>query len=64
MAQVNIDPELLESCVRNDLNKTARRVMAVLQPVKVIIDNFEQLNCNSEVTIPDFPENPEKVRYP
>ena len=61
MAQVNIDPELLESCVRNDLNRNAPRVMAVLQPLKVVIENFQQLNCSHEVTIPDFPDNPEKV---
>lgn len=60
MAQVNIDPELLESCVRNDLNRNAPRVMAVLQPLKVVIENFQQLNCSHEVTIPDFPDNPEK----
>ena len=62
MAQVNIDPELLESCVRNELNKSAPRVMAVLQPLKVIIDNFEQIKCSHEVTIADFPDSPEKVK--
>jgi glutaminyl-tRNA synthetase len=30
----------LEFCIREDLNKTANRLMAVLDPVKVIIDNF------------------------
>lgn len=36
-----IDLSLLEFCLREDLNKTARRVMAVLDPVKLIIDNYE-----------------------
>lgn len=36
-----IDLSLLEFCLREDLNKTANRVMAVLDPVKLIIDNFE-----------------------
>ncbi len=35
-----IDVALLEHCIREDLNKKAQRVMAVLNPLKVIIDNF------------------------
>jgi glutaminyl-tRNA synthetase len=35
-----IDVALLEFCVREDLNKLAPRVMAVLNPVKLIIDNY------------------------
>ena len=35
-----IDVSLLEFCVREDLNKTANRVMAVLNPVKVVITNY------------------------
>jgi glutaminyl-tRNA synthetase len=35
-----IDIALLEHCLREDLNKTSPRVMAVLRPLKVIIDNF------------------------
>lgn len=35
-----IDVALLEFCVREDLNKTAPRVMAVLDPLKVIITNY------------------------
>lgn len=35
-----IDVSLLEFCVREDLNKTAPRVMAVLNPVKLIITNY------------------------
>ncbi|RXG17945.1 glutaminyl-tRNA synthetase [Leeuwenhoekiella aestuarii] len=37
-----IDVSLLEFNVREDLNKTAPRVMAVLDPVKLIIDNYPQ----------------------
>lgn len=37
-----IEIELLESCVRNELNKTALRRMAVLDPVKVIITNYPE----------------------
>ena len=37
-----IDVALLEFKIREDLNKTANRVMAVLDPVKVIIDNYPE----------------------
>jgi glutaminyl-tRNA synthetase len=36
-----IDLSLLEFCLREDLNMKASRVMAVLDPVKLIIDNYE-----------------------
>jgi len=32
--------ELLEHCVREDLNKTSRRYMGVLHPLKLVIDNY------------------------
>lgn len=35
-----VDIAMLEHCLREDLNKRAQRVMAVLDPVKVIIDNY------------------------
>ncbi len=35
-----IDVSLLEFCIREDLNKTAPRVMAVLDPVKLVITNY------------------------
>ena len=35
-----VDIALLEHCLREDLNKRAPRVMAVLRPLKVIIDNY------------------------
>ncbi|MHB9032746.1 MAG: glutamine--tRNA ligase/YqeY domain fusion protein [Anaerolineae bacterium] len=35
-----VDYSLLEYCIRTDLNKRAPRVMAVLKPLKVIIDNY------------------------
>ena len=37
-----IDIQLLEFCVREDLNKVATRVMAVVNPVKLIIENYPQ----------------------
>jgi len=35
-----VDIALLEHCVREDLNKTSPRVMAVLRPLKLVIDNY------------------------
>ena len=37
-----IDVQLLEFCVREDLNKIATRVMAVVNPVKLIIENYPE----------------------
>jgi len=37
-----IDVALLEFCIREDLNKRAPRVMAVLNPVKLVIDNYPE----------------------
>ncbi|MCB0445238.1 MAG: glutamine--tRNA ligase, partial [Gelidibacter sp.] len=37
-----IDVALLEFCIREDLNKTAPRVMAVLDPVKLVITNYPE----------------------
>jgi glutaminyl-tRNA synthetase len=37
-----VDIALLEHCLREDLNKKAPRVMAVLRPLKVIIDNYPE----------------------
>jgi len=36
------DVALLEHCIKDDLNKTAPRVMAVLDPVKVVITNYSE----------------------
>ncbi|MCM2314008.1 MAG: glutamine--tRNA ligase/YqeY domain fusion protein [Thermoanaerobaculia bacterium] len=50
-----IDVALLEHSVRNHLNKTANRVMAVLRPLKVVIENYPAI----ETEWFDSPNNPE-----
>ncbi|HNU87243.1 MAG TPA: glutamine--tRNA ligase/YqeY domain fusion protein [Ferruginibacter sp.] len=50
-----IDLSLLEFCLREDLNKKANRVMAVLDPVKLIIDNYED-GKTEEMTSENGPE--------
>jgi glutaminyl-tRNA synthetase len=37
-----VDYALLEHCVRTDLNKRAKRVMGVLRPLKLIVDNYPE----------------------
>lgn len=37
-----VDIALLEYCIREDLNRTATRVMAVLRPLKVVIENYPE----------------------
>ena len=37
-----VDYSLMEFCVREDLNKRAKRVMAVLDPIKLVIDNYPE----------------------
>ena len=50
-----VDIALLEYCLRQDLNIRAPRVMAVLRPIKVIIDNYPE----GEVEELDAENNPE-----
>ena len=53
-----VDFGLLESCVRDTLNATAPRAMAVLHPLRVIIDNYPEGKSETlEVELhPDHPE--------
>ena len=53
-----VDFAFLEYCLREDLNKTAKRAMAVLHPVKLIIDNYPE-DMNEEFTVENNPENPD-----
>jgi len=53
-----IDMALLESCVRDELNKTATRVMAVLDPIKVTIQNYPE-GQTEMLAIDNNPEDPE-----
>ncbi len=53
-----VDFAFLEYCLREDLNKTAKRAMAVLDPVKLIIDNYPD-GQTEEFTVENNPENPD-----
>ncbi|HUT15599.1 MAG TPA: glutamine--tRNA ligase/YqeY domain fusion protein [Anaerolineae bacterium] len=52
-----VDLALLEHCVREDLNKQAPRVLAVLRPLRVVIDNYpeDQVEQLDGVNNPDDP---------
>jgi len=52
-----VDIALLEHCLREDLNKTSPRVMAVLRPLKVIIDNYPDGRAEQMEAV-NNPENP------
>ena len=52
-----IDVALLEFSVREDLNKTAPRVMGVLRPLKVVIENYPE-GKTGEFETPNNPEDP------
>jgi glutaminyl-tRNA synthetase len=52
-----IDMSILEHCVREDLNRTARRYMGVLNPLKVIIENYPA-GQTEEMEVPNNPEDP------
>ena len=53
-----IDYAFLEYCLREDLNKTAKRVMAVVNPVKLIIDNLPE-GATDVFEVENNPERPE-----
>ena len=48
----------LESCIRDDLNENAPRAMAVLDPVKIVIENFE-VGAVETLTVANHPNKPE-----
>ncbi|MEI8355493.1 MAG: glutamine--tRNA ligase, partial [Deltaproteobacteria bacterium] len=53
-----IDMGVLEDCLRHDLNERAPRVMGVLRPLRVVIDNYPQ-NQTEEFDAPNHPNKPE-----
>lgn len=53
-----VDYGLLESCVRDELNANAPRVMAVLDPLKVVIDNYPE-NETEKILLDRHPDHPE-----
>jgi glutaminyl-tRNA synthetase len=52
-----VDIAFLEYCLREDLNKTAVRMMAVIKPIKLIIENYPQ-DQEEELLVDNNPESP------
>jgi glutaminyl-tRNA synthetase len=54
-----VDVALLEDAIRDDLNRRARRAMAVLRPMKVVIDNYPE-GAVDTISLPLNPDRPEE----
>jgi glutaminyl-tRNA synthetase len=52
-----VDVALLEHAIREDLNATSKRVMGVLRPLKIVIENFPEGHVE-DLEAPFHPENP------
>ncbi|TDJ58434.1 MAG: glutamine--tRNA ligase/YqeY domain fusion protein [Nitrospina sp.] len=57
-ANSTVDLSLLEFCIREELNRTAPRVMAVLKPLKVVLTNYPE-NQVEELKAENNPEDPD-----
>ncbi|MGI6174721.1 MAG: glutamine--tRNA ligase/YqeY domain fusion protein [Christensenellales bacterium] len=57
-ANSTVDAAFLEHCVREDLNASAQRRMAVLQPLKVVLTNWEEGKFE-ELEVENNPQDPE-----
>ena len=61
-----VDIRMLEACIRDELNDIAERRVAVLDPIKVIVDNFEE-GREEFFELPNHPQHPEigsrKVKF-
>lgn len=53
-----VDIAMLEHCIREDLNAKAPRAMAVLRPLKLVIENYPE-DAEEVLTAENIPENPE-----
>jgi glutaminyl-tRNA synthetase len=58
-SESTVDVAMLEDCLRDDLNKRAPRVMAVLKPIKLVIENYPD-NVVEELEAVNNPEDPSK----
>ena len=53
-----VEMSMLEACIRDDLNENAPRAMAVMDPVKVVIENYPEGQTES-LNAPNHPNKPE-----
>ena len=61
-----VDIRMLEACIRDELNETAPRRVAVLDPIKVVVDNYPE-GKEEYFELPNHPQHPEmgtrKVKF-
>ena len=57
-----IEYKQLEDCIRGDLNLTTKRILGVLDPIKVVIENYPEDQVEM-LSGPFFPDEPEKMGY-
>ncbi len=57
-ADSTVDTAMLEHCVREDLNATAPRMMAVIDPIKLVIENWED-GKTEDIVLENHPNVPE-----
>lgn len=60
--QNTVEIALLEHCLREDLNKQAERALAVLRPIKVIIDNYPE-GQTEDLEALNNPESPDMGKH-
>ena len=53
-----VEMGMLEACIRDDLNENAPRAMAVMDPIKVVIENYPEEQTET-LSAPNHPNNPE-----
>ena len=57
-SQGSVEYPMLEYCIREDLKLKSKRMMAVLNPIKIVIDNYPE-NQTEYFDVPNNQENPE-----
>jgi glutaminyl-tRNA synthetase len=55
-ADNSVEMEILDACIREELNESAPRAMAVLNPVKIVITNYPE-GQTEQLTAPNHPQN-------
>lgn len=55
-----IDMSLFEECVRSELNKSAKRALCVIDPIKVVIENYPE-NKVEQIKAHFYPQDPESA---
>ncbi len=55
-ADNSVEMDMLDACIRDDLGNNGLRVMGVLRPLKIVIENFDEANTQM-LSVPNHPQN-------